>query len=64
MSELTETEDKISYTRQFYNDVALKYNNQVEMFPGNIVASMFKFKVAEYFNVTDEEERKAPKVKF
>ena len=64
MSELTETEDKISYTRQFYNDVALKYNNQVEMFPGNIVASIFKFEVAEYFNVTDEEERKAPKVKF
>ena len=64
MNELTETEDKISYTRQFYNDVVLKYNNKVEMFPGNIIASMFNFKIAEYFNVTDEAERKAPQVKF
>ena len=40
MSNLKETEDKISYTRQFYNDVVLKYNNKVEMFPGNIVAKM------------------------
>lgn len=64
MNELTETEDKISYTRQFYNDVVLKYNNKVEMFPGNIIASMFNFKVAEFFNVTDEAERKAPQVKF
>lgn len=64
MNELTETEDKISYTRQFYNDVVLKYNNKVEMFPGNIIASMFNFKTAEFFNVTDEAERKAPQVKF
>lgn len=64
MNELTETEDKISYTRQFYNDTVLKYNNKVEMFPGNIIASMFNFKVSEFFNVTDEAERNAPQVKF
>lgn len=64
MNDLKETEDKISYTRQFYNDVVLKYNNKVEMFPGNIVAKMFNFKVAAFFEVTSEEQREAPKVKF
>ncbi len=64
MSNLKETEDKISYTRQFYNDVVLKYNNKVEMFPGNIVFKMFNFKVAAFFEVTSEEQREAPKVKF
>ena len=60
---LTETEDKISYARQFYNDVAMKYNNKIEMFPSNIVAGMFNFKASAYFNAT-EEERENVKVKF
>lgn len=60
---LTETEDKISYARQFYNDVVMKYNNKVEVFPSNIVAGMFGFKTSAYFNAT-EEERKNVKVKF
>ncbi len=60
---LTETEDKISYARQFYNDVVMKYNNKVEVFPSNIVAGMFGFKTSAYFNVT-EEERENVKVKF
>lgn len=64
MSDLKETEDKISYTRQFYNDIVLKYNDKVEMFPSNIIASMFKFKKADFFNVTEEAQREAPKVKF
>ena len=60
---LTETEDKISYARQFYNDVVIKYNNKVEILPSNIVAGMFGFKTSAYFNAT-EEERENVKVKF
>ena len=60
---LTETEDKISYARQFYHDVVMKYNNKVEVFPSNIVAGMFGFKTSAYFNAT-EEERENVKVKF
>ena len=62
-STLTETEDKISYARQFYNDVVMKYNNKVEVFPSNIVAGMFGFKTNAYFNAT-EEECENVKVKF
>jgi len=60
---LTDTEDKIAFNRQFYNDVVLSYNNLREKFPGNIVASMFHFKEAELFEVADE-EKETPKVKF
>ncbi len=62
-SELTSTEDKISYARQFYNDIVMKYNNKIEMFPSNIVASMFKFKAQAFFEV-NEEERQNVKVQF
>ena len=62
-STLTETEDKISYARQFYNDVVMKYNNKVEVFPSNIVAGMFGFKTSAYFHAT-EEERENVNVKF
>lgn len=64
MAELRETEDKIQYARQFYNDVVLKYNNKVEMFPSNIVAKMFNFKVAEFFEVTNADQKEAPQIKF
>lgn len=62
-NDLKETEDKITYARQFYNDSAMDFNNVVEMFPSNIIASMFKFKEFEYFKI-DEKEKKTPKVKF
>ncbi|MDD4608423.1 MAG: LemA family protein [Bacilli bacterium] len=60
---LSETEDKISYARQFYNDAVLKYKNKLEMFPSNIVASMFKFKPEEFFEAA-EAEKEVPKVQF
>ena len=63
MAQLKEIEDKIAYSRQFYNDVVLEFNNRCEVFPSNIIASMFKFKQAEYFKI-DEEEKTAPKVSF
>ncbi|RME74676.1 MAG: LemA family protein [Planctomycetota bacterium] len=62
--ELTETENAIAYARQGYNAAVLQYNNKVEMLPTNIVAAMFHFEPAEFFEVDSEEERKAVKVKF
>jgi LemA protein len=62
--QLTSTENKISFSRQFYNDSVLRYNNQTQMVPSNIVASMFGFKPGEFFEVTLAAEREAPKVSF
>jgi LemA protein len=61
--QLSETEDKIAYSRQFYNDTVLMYNNKVQMFPSNLIASLFKFKESEFFEIA-ETERETPKVKF
>ena len=62
-SELSETEDKIAYSRQFYNDVVLKYNNACQTFPSNILAKMFGFSEETYFQVP-ESETAVPEVKF
>jgi LemA protein len=62
--ELTSTENKISFSRQFYNDTVLKFNNKIQMFPSNIIAGMFSFKAGEFFQTTTTEERQAPKVSF
>jgi LemA protein len=62
--ELTSTENKISFSRQFYNDSVLKFNNKIQMFPSNIIAGMFNFKTGEFFETSVPEEREAPKVSF
>jgi len=62
--ELTSTENKISFSRQYYNDSVLGYNNKTQMFPSNIVASMTGFKQGEFFEVESEAERAVPKVSF
>ena len=62
-TELSDTEDKISYARQFYNDIVLKYNNACQQFPSNILARMFNFSEEEYFQVPDNETT-VPEVKF
>ena len=64
--ELTSTENKISFSRQAYNDEVLQYNNKTQQFPSNIVANMFNFKKEqEFLQATEAEaERKAPKVSF
>lgn len=64
MAQLKDTEDKISFSRQFYNDTVLAYNNKIELFPSNIIANMFGFKAAQFFQVAEEAQREAPKVKF
>jgi len=62
--ELTSTENKISFSRQYYNDAVLRYNNKTQMFPSNIVAGMFRFQGGEFFEVTVAEQREAPRVSF
>mgnify|MGYP001768349215 CR=1 FL=1 len=62
--ELTTTENKISFARQFYNDEANRLNVAVQSFPANIVAGMFSFQKAEFFQVEDAAEKQAPQVKF
>ena len=60
---LEETENKISTSRQFYNDTALTLNNKVEMFPSNIIAKLFGFKKEAFFEA-EPEAKSAPKVSF
>ena len=62
--ELTSTENKIGFSRQFYNDSVLRLNNQTQMFPSSIIAGMTGFTAGEFFEVTAAEERAAPKVSF
>lgn len=61
--ELSNTESRIAYARQFFNDAVLSYNNTVHSFPSVIFASLFKFKESEFFEATDA-EKTAPKVQF
>ena len=60
---LKDTEDKISFARQFYNDTVLKYKNKLEVFPSNLVAGIFGFKPEPFFEASAT-ERETPKVQF
>jgi LemA protein len=62
--ELTSTENKIGFSRQYYNDSVLHCNNKIQTFPSNIVANLTGFKAGEFFEVKAAEEREAPKVSF
>ena len=55
-NQLNETEDKIAYSRQFYNDSVLKLNNKIEMFPSNLVANMFHFEKEKFFEAAASEK--------
>ena len=61
--ELTSTEDRIAYARQFYNDSVMKYDNKIQSIPSNIIAGMFGFKSREYFKA-EEGATEVPKVQF
>ncbi len=61
--ELSDTEDKVAYARQFYNTQLLEYNLKVKVFPNNLLVGLFGFSVKEFFKV-DDSERKATKVDF
>ncbi len=62
--ELRATENKISFSRQFYNDSVTTYNTKLEVFPSNIIASMFGFKPETLFEVDNEEAKKNVKISF
>ncbi len=61
---LNETENKISFARQFYNDTVTMYNTKISVFPDNVVASMFNFTAEPLFNVDSAEARNNVKVDF
>ncbi len=60
--ELVSTENRIGFARQFYNDIATKYNIAQQTFPTNMIAGPFGFKNAELFEITDASEKEVPKV--
>lgn len=62
-TELAETEDKIAISRQIYNDTTLSYNNGIQVFPGVLLAGLFRFTTRDYF-ATEETQREAPDVSF
>ncbi len=62
--ELRNTENKISFSRQFYNDTVTTYNTKLEVFPSNLIANMFNFKPRELFQTESSEARKNVKVDF
>ena len=62
--ELRNTENKISFSRQFYNDTVTMYNTKLEVFPSNIIANIFNFKSRDLFVAESDEARKNVKVDF
>ncbi|MGQ0824100.1 MAG: LemA family protein [Actinomycetota bacterium] len=62
--ELTSTEDRVAYARQFYNDSVLHYNNKIQTIPSNVIAGMFNFTEREYFESEDDGSREVPRVQF
>ena len=62
--ELTSTENKIGFARQYYNDSVMKYNTRTQSVPTNIVAGMFNFQQEPFFELEDQAQREVPQVKF
>ena len=62
MEELTSTENKIGFARQFYNDIATRFNIAQQVFPDSLIAQAFKFQPVELFEIKEPAEREAPQV--
>jgi len=62
MEELSSTENRIGFARQFYNDIATRFNIAQQMFPDNLIAQAFKFQPVELFEIKDGAERAVPQV--
>ena len=63
LAQLKALEEKIAYARQFYNDVVQKYNTKIEVVPTNLIAGLFHFEQAAYFQI-NEADRQVPQVQF
>jgi LemA protein len=64
MEQLNGIESNIAYSRQFYNDMVMKFNTRIQTFPGNIFAKVFNFAQKDYFEIEEPEARKPVEVKF
>jgi len=62
MEELSSTENRIGFARQFYNDIAARFNAAQQIFPDNLIAQTFHFQTVELFGIEDAAERAVPKV--
>ena len=62
--ELTSTENRIGFARQYYNDSVMQYNTRIQTVPSNILANLFAFKEEPFFEMEDKAQREAPQVKF
>lgn len=62
--ELTATENRIGFARQFYNDAVMQYNTRTQSFPANLIAGMFRFVEERFFEIADSGSREAPRVQF
>ena len=62
MEELSSTENKIGFARQFYNDIATRFNTAQQVFPDSLIAQAFKFQPVELFEIKDAAEREVPQV--
>jgi LemA protein len=62
--ELTSTENKIGFSRQYFNESVMQYNTRMQSFPTNVVAGIFNFKEEAFFELEDKAEGEAPQVKF
>jgi LemA protein len=62
MEELSSTENRIGFARQFYNDIATRFNTAQQVFPDNLIAQTFKFQTVELFEIKDGAERAVPQV--
>ncbi len=60
--EITSTENRVGFARQFYNDITAQFNIAQQVFPANLIAGLFGFTPAEFFQLTDEAERQVPQV--
>jgi len=62
--EITSTENKITFARQYYNDEVNRLNTAVQSFPDTVIANMFKFEKRDFFELEDDSAKNAPEVKF
>jgi len=62
MEELTSTENKIGFARQFYNDLATRFNTAQQIFPDSLIAQTFKFQPVELYEIREAAEREVPRV--
>ena len=62
--ELASTENKIGFSRQYYNDTVQQFNTRQEVFPANLIASMLGFSAADFFEIDEATQREAPQVQF